>query len=103
MGNWKVKYYRDLENNCEVKDCINKLNLKQQAKVLAWIDLLEEEGPTLPRPFADFLREGIHELRIKVSGNQIRILYFFVFQNYIILTHALIKTQSKVPDHCCPK
>ena len=99
MANWKVVYYRDLEDKCEIDDFLNALKSSQQAKILAWIDLLEQEGPTLPRPFADFLRDGIHELRIKISGNQIRIIYFFIFQDYIILTHPFVKSQKKVPDN----
>lgn len=98
MKNWELKYYKDIDNKCEVQEFIDKLNTNNQAKTLAWIDILKDEGPTLPRPFADFLRDGIHELRIKLSGNQIRIFYFFVFQNYIILTHSYVKKESKVPD-----
>jgi phage-related protein len=54
-------------------------------------------GPILPRPYADILEEGIHELRIKLSGNQIRILYFFCYKNFIVLAHAIQKTTDKVP------
>lgn len=59
--------------------------------------MLEENGPTLPRPYADILEDGIHELRIKLSGRQERILYFFVFHKCIILTHAFTKKTSAVP------
>ncbi|WP_308447606.1 type II toxin-antitoxin system RelE/ParE family toxin [Leptospira inadai] len=61
------------------------------------INLLEERGPNLPRPYADFLTEGIHELRLKLSGDQVRFLYFFIFRHYIILTHAFIKNVQRVP------
>jgi hypothetical protein len=63
-------------------------------KVIAWIDKLQEMGPLLPRPYADILRDGIHELRIKVSRNQVRTLYFFVFESRIILTHPIYKNVS---------
>lgn len=59
--------------------------------------MLEEEGPTLPRPYPDLLENGIHELRINLSGKQVRILYFFIFQACIIVTHAFIKKTSSVP------
>ena len=35
-------------------------------------------------------------MRIKLSGDQIRILYFFAFKEFIILTHAFIKNTDKV-------
>ena len=51
----------------------------------------------MPRPYADLLLDGIHELRMKVSGNQVRILYFFVFENRIVLTHPFYKHVLKAP------
>jgi len=70
-----------------------------QVKVLHFLELLEEMGPTLPRPYADLLEDGIHELRVKLSGDQMRLLYFFCFETYIVVYRALIKNTSKVPDH----
>ncbi len=75
-----------------------KLKISQRDKVIAWIDKLQEMGPLLPRPYADILRDGIHELRIKVSSNQVRILYFFVFESRIVLTHPFYKNVSNVPE-----
>lgn len=54
---------------------------------MSWISILEENGPILPRPYADLLRNEIHELRVKLSGSQVRILYFFCFEDFIVLTH----------------
>lgn len=39
----------------------------------------------------------MHELRIKLSGDQIRVLYFFVYKD-IILTHHFTKQTSKIPE-----
>jgi len=94
---WHVVYYNDLKGNCEVEYFLDSLKNRQRAKVEAWIDKLEEEGPELPRPFADLLEDGIHELRVKIVGKQERILYFFTFRNYIILTNHLTKKEGGVP------
>lgn len=65
------------------------------------MELLEDIGPYLPRPYADILEDGIHELRIKVAedygGNQARILYFFYDRTKIVLTHGFMKTTDEVP------
>ena len=92
------RFYSDKNGKCELSDWIMNLKVSQRDKVIAWIDKLEELGPLLPRPYADLLRDGIHELRVKVSGNQVRILYFFVFENRIVLTHPFHKNVSKVPE-----
>jgi len=55
-------------------------------------------GPNLPRPYADLLKDGIHELRVKLSGNQVRISYFFCWRDFIVLTNVLMKTTDKVPE-----
>ena len=64
---------------------------------MSLISFLEEMGPILPRPYADLLEDGIHELRIKLSGDQVRMLYFFCYKDFIVLTHAFNKTTSEVP------
>jgi phage-related protein len=97
MGKWKVYYYTSAGGSCAIRSFLERLPVNHSQKVAAWITMLEEEGPTLPRPFADLLENGIHELRIKLSGKQVRILYFFMFKTCIILTHAFIKKTSSVP------
>jgi hypothetical protein len=75
---------------------IDSRNKENQAKILSLIGYLEEHGPNLPRPYADLLVDGIHELRTKLSGDEVRTLYFFCFKRYIILTHAFIKRENLV-------
>jgi phage-related protein len=94
---WTVIYYETDEGKCPLMEFIDSNTLRNQAKILSNISFLEEKGPNLPRPYADILQDGIHELRIKLSGDQIRILYFFCYQNFIVLTHAFTKNTNKVP------
>lgn len=41
------------------------------------LERLGEVGHELRRPEADFLRDGIYELRVSLRGVHRRILYFF--------------------------
>ena len=50
------------------------------------------------RPYADLLEDGIHELRVRLSGDQVRILYFFCFRDFIVLTHWFVKRTGRVPQ-----
>ena len=95
---WKVIYYETENGVSEIYDFINNQKITDKSKILAWISTLEEQGPTLPRPYADLLKNGIHELRVKLSGKQTRTLYFFCYKDYIILTHTFIKNTDKVPE-----
>jgi phage-related protein len=92
-----IVYYESDKEDCPVREFIDKRDLRNQAKIMAYIELLEENGPLLPRPYADILVDGIHELRVKLSGEQIRVLYFFIYENFIILTHCFRKNSDKVP------
>jgi len=94
---WKVLLYETEAHECPVRSFLAKLDNREHAKTAAWIALLKEHGINLHRPFADLLEEGIHELRMKITGDQIRILYFFCYRDYIILTHSFLKTTDKVP------
>jgi len=53
--------------------------------------MLRQFGHELRRPTADFLRDGIYELRAKQGHVQYRILYFFHGRNVAILAHSLTK------------
>ncbi len=60
------------------------------------IELLETFGHELRRPHADYLQDGIYELRIRRRKVQYRILYFFDGQDFVILVNGFTK-EKKVP------
>jgi len=64
---------------------------------VAAIERLADFGHELRRPFADFLRDGIYELRLRKGRVNYRILYFFHGRGLAILGHALTK-EDKVPE-----
>ena len=53
-------------------------------------------GHELRRPSADYLRDGVYELRAKHVRVQYRILYFFHGQDVAILAHAIVKDTNRV-------
>lgn len=72
-------------------------NLKAFANCVARIELLAQFGHELRRPAADFLRDGIYELRAKQGRVQYRILYFFHGRNVVVLAHGLTKEDLVPP------
>ena len=95
--NWHLLYYVKQDGTKPVEEYIRKLSINERAKTFAFIDHLKEKGPNLPRPYADLLEDGIHELRIKLTGEQVRILYFFCYKDIIILTNVFEKHTNNVP------
>ena len=49
------------------------------------------------RPEADFLRDGIYELRVSLQGVHYRILYFFLGTVAAVVSHGLIKERAVPP------
>ena len=72
-------------------------NPKAWANCRVRIDMLRQFGHELRRPSADFLRDGIYELRAKQGRVQYRILYFFHGRNIAILAHSFTK-EDVVPQ-----
>ena len=50
---WKIIYYETADGECPIQGFINGRKEREQAKILSWLSLLEEQGPQLPRPYAD--------------------------------------------------
>jgi phage-related protein len=75
---------------------LDSLPEKAQDKCIARIERLSAMGYELRRPEADYLRDGIYELRVALQGIQYRILYFFL-EKQVVMSHGLIK-ESKVPS-----
>jgi phage-related protein len=59
--------------------------------------ILANLGFEIRRPYADYVRDGLYELRIRVGREQIRILYFFHGRNVVVLAHALGK-EGRLPE-----
>jgi phage-related protein len=53
-------------------------------------------GAPIRRPEADYLRDGVYELRAAWEGVQYRMLYFF-HEERAVLSHGFVKEGSAVP------
>jgi hypothetical protein len=69
---------------------------KVQTKRLAYIRRLKLHGHELRPPIADFLRDGIYELRPSYQGVNYRILYFFSGKGIVVISHGISK-KAEVP------
>ena len=75
---------------------LDDLPVKVQDKFIVRIERLAECGFDLRRPEADFLRDGMYELRARCCRVNYRLLYFF-FNQEAVISHGVTK-KDKVPD-----
>jgi phage-related protein len=83
--------FRDSDGTVPLLEWLDGLSTKARAKCSAWLERLREEGHELRRPDADYLRDGIYELRVSLRGLNYRILYFFHGREAVVISHGLIK------------
>ena len=72
---WEVEFTDEFEQ------WWNSLSRDEQEEISAKVELLEERGPTLPRPHSDVIVTSEHanmkELRGSVNERELRVLYAF--------------------------
>jgi phage-related protein len=86
-----VVLYRGIDGSCPFVEWFDELPAKAQNKCYLRLERLRERGHELRRPEADFLRDGIHELRVSLGGVHHRILYFFHGTAAAVVSHGLMK------------
>ena len=91
-------FYKDDDESVPVRDWLDTLPSKVQDKFAARTRLLKQMGHSLRRPIADYLRNGIYELRVRVGRKNHRILYFFHGRNIIVLSNGLTKEKVLKPE-----
>ena len=91
-----VVFYQEVAGTVPVLDWLDRLPAKAQDKCRLRIERLRDLGHKLRRPEADYLRDGIYELRVGFRGMNYRMLYFFHGRVAAVLAHGLVK-ERKVP------
>jgi len=90
----KVLLYREDDGTVPILAWLDSLPSKAVAKCRVRIERLAELGHEPRRPEADFLRDGIHELRVGLAGRNYRMRYFFHGKAVAILSHGLVKERA---------
>lgn len=99
MSEYRVKFYRNSYNSKElVREYIDKLDKKNKAKVLKYIEFLRLRDGYLDEPYSRHIQGKIRELRVDFSGNRHRIFYFAFMRKTIILLHVFRKKTGKTSD-----
>ncbi len=96
MPNTRVVYYAE-GGESPVYDWLCGLQTQDRiayATGVFKLEQLREKGFELRRPVADYVRDGLYELRWKHGHVQYRILYFFHGRNAAVLSHGATKEKA---------
>ncbi len=97
MPRTKVVLYREDDGTVPLLEWLDSLPDKARDKCVVRIERLRELGHELRRPEADFLRDGIYELRAALQGINYRVLYFFHRREAVVLAQGLVKEREVPP------
>lgn len=92
----KLVFFREEDGSVPLLDFLDEIPEKALVKCLHRIQRLQEQGHLLRRPEADFLRDGIYELRIRHINVNYRLLYFYHGKAVAIVSHGITK-EDRVP------
>jgi phage-related protein len=93
----QVVSYRDDDGTVPILDWFDTLPEKALVKCRVKIDGLRELGHELRRPEADYLCDGIYELRVHLRTVNYRMLYLFHEDIAAVVSHGLMKEQRFAP------
>ena len=96
MPETRVVFYAEDDGSSPLLVWLDQQRKKVQDKCIVRIERLASLGHELRRPEADFLRDGVYELRVRYGRVNYRILYFF-HQAAAVVSHGLTK-EDRVPD-----
>ena len=97
MPKTKIALYREDDGTVPLLAWLDSIPDKARDKCVVRIERLREQGHELRRPEADFLRDGIYELRVALQGINYRMLYFFHRREAVVLSHGLVKEREVPP------
>jgi len=79
-------------------DWFGELPPRARAKCRVLLGRLAETGHELRRPTAEYLGDGLYELRAKDLRVNYRMLYFFHQRWTTVLTHGFTKQTGAIPE-----
>lgn len=101
MPRTTLVFFMDADGRVPVKEwlygSVAMRDGRAAAKCKARLRYLSENGTACRRPYSDYLRDGIYELRAEFGGVNYRILYFFAGHTAAVVAVGLTK-EAKVPD-----
>jgi len=98
MSHIQVVMYREEDGSVPFLDWFDDLPEKAQDKCRVRLERLAALGHELRRPEADYLRDNIYELRVRLRNANYRMLYFFHGRATAVLSHGVVK-EDRVPPN----
>lgn len=94
MPRTEVILFKENDASVPLVEWLESIPRKPRTKCVAALTRLEEIGHKLRRPEADYLRDDIHELRVRFQSVNYRMLYFFQGRTAAVVSHGCTKERA---------
>lgn len=92
--NWQIDFYSE-----SVKKDTLAFPKKILAKTISIMEMIEELGPKLGKPYTDSFGDGLFEIRAKGEEGIGRSLFCYARGKRIIILHSFVKKTRKTPKN----
>lgn len=92
---YQIEYYQNAANDEPVRDFIDALPIRAQAKCFNYLNLLNMNGTMLASTHIKKVEGDIWELRPEYGGVEYR-LFFGRHKNIFVFVHAITKKRQKL-------
>ena len=97
VGEWSAVFYTEMRGSSPIREFLENLDLKTQARLRRAIELLIERNVQAGEPLVQHLEGKLWELRVESRTNIYRLLYCFYPGRRIVFLHAFQKKTQKTP------
>ena len=98
MPEWVVVSYIDPRRRTPVEEYLDRLPVKDRARVIRVIELLETYGAELRMPHARHLRRKLWELRVDARPTSYRVIFAALPGRQFVLLHMFAKKTDTTPS-----
>jgi phage-related protein len=98
LERWNIDFFAEDNGRLPVQVWLDSLPVEVRGKVIARIDLLRKEGPTLDFPYTSQIEGKLREARLRMGKTRYRVLYFFDEDRRVILLHGFTKNTASVEE-----
>ncbi len=89
---WIITFY-----SSKVEEEIFDLPVGIRAKLSKILEMIEDFGPNLGKPYTVSMGDGLFEIRAKGKEGIGRVFYCLVIDREVVLLHSFVKKSQKTP------
>lgn len=100
MPRVNITFFREPDGRVPVREWLDRLRIEDRqaySRCEARLRRLEIMGYELRRPEADYVGDGLYELRARRGHVNLRLIYCFHGREIVVLLHALTK-EDRLPE-----